>query len=1027
MATVEELQALVQNLQTQLNALTIRQQQQENLPHPAAYTHILPPPNYEPELSAWCSPAKPKDKTFAALFALLKEHYCQDKNPMLARIQLSSTKQASDELVPDFIRRMTTLAMACKYSEEISIIQKIIKGFRSNELRLHLLRVENQKTTLTEFKKVVEAFLTYQTTVQESQPTTLTLHQAQACPPCPSCGKPHLRATCRFLKEECHKCHKVGHIASVCRSRPQQPNNRGRYNSRNRGDRRRSRNPAQRTHQIEEDEPPEPSYVPDTLNTLQLDAANPLTKEGSYTAPVDVSNGTRSLHVITEEPPLSPIATHHTFKCQQQFAWKCYDVMSSLNSSMLGTSLRNPSATLTACFRAFFTELRGRNVESGLKQASQLRGLPASGTGRGSINTCYIPSSATSAFQKNPTLNFSETDPQNGQTQPPFASPVSSDGDCESANDTFNGLEGAFARVNLGNDPETETFEDDIGDDTFINNTINTTTGTNETDTTIANLTDPKTKEIDTEAPENSTTISTETNILNPPKDTIETETVLSPINPEAVTSPTKALEKPKKQKNVHSRAITLHTVMRSSALKTFNRIYDVWVKKNDAKYDKLTDELAEEFKCHGTAITFRNLSLDRKHTSGEELDDFLKNLSKLATQAYGNVDGFNDTLCEKLVVTQFIDGLQEDMKSHMLRANPTTILETMATAMRERNIQKEVKKKEKSTTDAIVAALQQLSVSNQSQPMTNDNDDGNNEVSQQQPAWSNNNINNNDSNGNNGYYDQQQRPGRYDNDFQNQQRRDFNRHRNFDCQPDFPRRQEFDNNYQYDNFESVNNTRNFANNNRYNNGSDNRNFCGNSNQRDEGCILIAVSINAIEFLLRNIRIPILSPLRRSVLHNGTRSTRLRTNSSTGFDRTPHGADLFSSPRTSANKSIQVLVQGARSMHRLLVILPHGRARRKMNHRASRNTHVPKRSRYGHGGWTTTDADDSRPLSPGKQHHDGPRILRQTMREEQTPSHRSRRSGPDNRPASSFQPDGDTPLQRQTQRMPKSECDPRLG
>ena len=35
---------------------------------------------------------------------------------------------------------------------------------------------------------------------------------------CASCGKYHNRATCSFRDAECHRCHKIGHIQTVCRS-----------------------------------------------------------------------------------------------------------------------------------------------------------------------------------------------------------------------------------------------------------------------------------------------------------------------------------------------------------------------------------------------------------------------------------------------------------------------------------------------------------------------------------------------------------------------------------------------------------------------------------------------------------------------------------------------------------------------------------------------------------------------------------------------------------------------------------------
>ena len=36
--------------------------------------------------------------------------------------------------------------------------------------------------------------------------------------PCYRCGGSHSSSACRFLKEKCHACGKLGHIAEVCRS-----------------------------------------------------------------------------------------------------------------------------------------------------------------------------------------------------------------------------------------------------------------------------------------------------------------------------------------------------------------------------------------------------------------------------------------------------------------------------------------------------------------------------------------------------------------------------------------------------------------------------------------------------------------------------------------------------------------------------------------------------------------------------------------------------------------------------------------
>lgn len=46
---------------------------------------------------------------------------------------------------------------------------------------------------------------------------TFSKHQYKACYRCG--GAQHRAGDCRFIKETCHKCGKVGHIQKVCRSK----------------------------------------------------------------------------------------------------------------------------------------------------------------------------------------------------------------------------------------------------------------------------------------------------------------------------------------------------------------------------------------------------------------------------------------------------------------------------------------------------------------------------------------------------------------------------------------------------------------------------------------------------------------------------------------------------------------------------------------------------------------------------------------------------------------------------------------
>ena len=182
-------------------------------------------------LKAWCLPKKPVEKTYTELIEILRQRFSRKTDPMLARLHLSSTRQGTEESVPDFIRKMAALSGPCEYKEDISLIQEIIKGLSSDDLRFHLLRIENRKSTLTEFVQVVDSYLAYQAvqkamvSVQHpAKPIPITMHEVKETAKktllCDSCGKPHWRNTCQFRHAICKYCQKSGHIASVCRSKP---------------------------------------------------------------------------------------------------------------------------------------------------------------------------------------------------------------------------------------------------------------------------------------------------------------------------------------------------------------------------------------------------------------------------------------------------------------------------------------------------------------------------------------------------------------------------------------------------------------------------------------------------------------------------------------------------------------------------------------------------------------------------------------------------------------------------------------
>ena len=196
--------------------------------------------------------------TVDALQKLLEDHLTPTNYEAAAREQFHNLTKKPDETYKSFTLRLTHQAAKCGfYGKELDtqMRDRLIAGVRDTELKRKLLKEKppdfkqaksivqdwdavnqalqepsdaNVMTTRKTFQKP-KGFTSFQPVTgkpnwnkprQRFQPNRRTANSGK----CDSCGGNHMRFTCKFKTAECHSCHKIGHIAKVCRSKPTRQN-----------------------------------------------------------------------------------------------------------------------------------------------------------------------------------------------------------------------------------------------------------------------------------------------------------------------------------------------------------------------------------------------------------------------------------------------------------------------------------------------------------------------------------------------------------------------------------------------------------------------------------------------------------------------------------------------------------------------------------------------------------------------------------------------------------------------------------
>ena len=197
-------------------------------------------------------PARPSEKSYDDLVAVLKEHYEPKPIVIAERFRFYRRMQAPGESFASYIAELKSLARNCAFEGHLeeALRDQLVCGMRSLSVQKQLLR----EADLT-FKRAMEIALSAEAAdrhsnqlaqgstnqvinkfsdskssqrgpskgfVQQTHATGTTTAKSKPVgrvSTCHRCGSTdHVGKYCKFQQTVCHKCGKKGHLAKVCRS-----------------------------------------------------------------------------------------------------------------------------------------------------------------------------------------------------------------------------------------------------------------------------------------------------------------------------------------------------------------------------------------------------------------------------------------------------------------------------------------------------------------------------------------------------------------------------------------------------------------------------------------------------------------------------------------------------------------------------------------------------------------------------------------------------------------------------------------
>ncbi|XP_063933135.1 uncharacterized protein K02A2.6-like isoform X2 [Zophobas morio] len=192
-----------------------------------------------------CTPKAPKDKTYEELCNHLKKHFSPTTCVFRERLEFYDAKQLEEETVNDWHVRIHNLSTNCDFGTDLGNVlkDKFVCGMRKGPIRDRLCEEKPSKS----LENLLEIALARETTIKADK--EINLVRKERWNPefsgnanntsgvlegrrngnnprrwsCKACGAAHTgNQRCKYATYKCNSCHKVGHLAKVCRSRATQ-------------------------------------------------------------------------------------------------------------------------------------------------------------------------------------------------------------------------------------------------------------------------------------------------------------------------------------------------------------------------------------------------------------------------------------------------------------------------------------------------------------------------------------------------------------------------------------------------------------------------------------------------------------------------------------------------------------------------------------------------------------------------------------------------------------------------------------